>query len=234
MNLGEKIDNLLRQNHMTKIELALKMGLKDSSVVSHWVKNRFRPGRTNVVKLAGIFDKPVSYFEEGDIETVTASEENRRVLDAAEKRILDVLHAVEAEEKSGRLRPIHVGVNGLLAGDRFRYFADAMPEEYLPILVESYGDRRVTALRIYGDSMRPFAEQGDYLIIAQAADVPDGRLALLRLVDGTCTLRRVFHSRNMAELVHVSKSIKPMKLPAGGFTYEGQVVGVFRKPLTGI
>ena len=41
MNLGQKIEQLLKTTVMTKVELAKKLGLKDSSVISHWVKNRF-------------------------------------------------------------------------------------------------------------------------------------------------------------------------------------------------
>ena len=49
---------------MTKVELARKLGLKDSSVISHWVKNRFKPDRKNLQKLSAMFNKPLSYFEE--------------------------------------------------------------------------------------------------------------------------------------------------------------------------
>ena len=60
MNLGQKIEQLLKTTAMTKVELSKKLGLKDSSVVSHWVKNRFKPDRDNVVKLSHVFDKNVS------------------------------------------------------------------------------------------------------------------------------------------------------------------------------
>ena len=62
MNLGQKIELLLKTTSMTKVELSRKLGLKDSSVVSHWVKNRFKPDRDNMLKLSHVFEKPVSYF----------------------------------------------------------------------------------------------------------------------------------------------------------------------------
>ena len=67
MNLGQKIEQLLKATSMTKVELAKKLGLKDSSVISHWVKNRFKPDRANIAKLSNVFNKPAAYFADDDL-----------------------------------------------------------------------------------------------------------------------------------------------------------------------
>lgn len=63
MTLGEKIAALLSEAHMTKVDLAKKLGLANAGVISHWVKDRHKPEWENIEKLAKIFKKDPSYFK---------------------------------------------------------------------------------------------------------------------------------------------------------------------------
>ena len=99
MNLGQKIEQLLKMTSMTKVELSKKLGLKDSSVVSHWVKNRFKPDRDNIVKLSHVFEKPVSYFTDDNFSYTSCTADD----DAYEKKIYDLLSAMPSARPVGVL-----------------------------------------------------------------------------------------------------------------------------------
>ncbi|MFA6584340.1 MAG: XRE family transcriptional regulator [Elusimicrobiaceae bacterium] len=222
MRLGEKIEKLLKQNKMTKTELASKMGLRDSSVISHWVKNRFKPDRTNLVKLAAVFDMKESYFTDEAEES-----ESHRIIDEAEKRLHELLR--EAEEKTTPKRIIHVGVIGTVSAENFNFAFENSPEEYLPVLVEAYGGKHIFALKIRGACMSPTAEDGDYAIVAQTSHVDDGRLAVVRL-NCECTLKRIFRKQNVIELKPDNEKFKTLRIKPSELEIVGQVVGFFRKP----
>lgn len=64
MKLGEKIEALLRENRMTKVELAKRMKLGGSSIITHWVKGRNPPSWENLDRLAAVFGKPAEYFKD--------------------------------------------------------------------------------------------------------------------------------------------------------------------------
>lgn len=222
MKLGDKIEQLLKQHKMTKTELASRMGLKDSSVISHWVYHRFHPGRGNLEKLCAVFEKPADYFADDTAEAVACVPED------AERRLAEALRDFETRSGMGK-KSAHVGVVGTAGADFFGFSPDTIAEEYLPVLVEAYGDSRVYALRVRGSVLSPAAEDGDYAIISQTGYVDDGRLALVRLAQG-CSLRRLFHKKNGIELKPENRSVRSVTLKEGEFSVIGQVIGFFRKP----
>lgn len=221
MKLGDKIEQLLKQHKMTKTELATRMGLKDSSVISHWVYHRFHPGRSNLEKLCAVFEKPADYFAD-DAEALAPAHEE------TERRLTEALR--EIETRGGIYKQsAHVGVVGTATGESFSFSPEAIAEEYLPVLVEAYGESRVYALRIKGGALSPTAEDGDYAIVSQTSFVDDGRLALVRLPDGYA-LRRLFRKKTGVELKPENPRSKSITLPAGSFGVAGQIIGFFRKP----
>lgn len=222
MKLGDKIEQLLKQRKMTKTELASRMGLKDSSVISHWVYHRFHPGRGNLEKLCAVFEKPAEYFADDAADTVAPQQED------AERRLTDALREIETRGGFNK-KSAHVGVVGTITGDCFGFSPDVIAEEYLPVLVESYGESRVYALRIRGGVLSPTAEDGDYAIISQTAYVDDGRLALIRLAAGYA-VRRIFRKKNGVELKPEPAHARTLVLKLDEFCVIGQVIGFFRKP----
>ncbi|MCX5783748.1 MAG: XRE family transcriptional regulator [Elusimicrobia bacterium] len=218
MTLGEKIERLRRTRGLTKIELAKKLGLKDSSVISHWTKDRFKPEPKNLIKLGQIFKKPMEYFVSEESETYEA-----RVFENAKKRTAQIVTNVQPH------RIIHVGVIGEVSAEKFRIAEESIPDEYLPVMVEGAYDKKIFALRIKGDCMNPTARDGDYAIVANTDFIDSGKLAVLR-IDGECTLKRVFREKTSVELRPDNPAYKTIKIRPEKLSVVGQVIGFFRKP----
>jgi len=204
MRLGEKVALLLRERSITKLELSHKMGLKDSSVISHWTHNRFSPNHINRQKLATIFAKPTSYFEDDSISPIS-----------------DIQSYIP--------RATHVGVIGTISAERFNMDFRNPPVEYLPILVESSRGKRNLALRVNGSFLEPTARDGDYIVVTQTHSVNDGQLAIIRLAD-IYTIQRVYHKKNYFELRLDNQTCKMSKIKTPELYIVGQVTVVVKKP----
>jgi repressor LexA len=228
MKLGEKIALLLKERGMTKIELSRRLGLKDSSVVSHWVRDRFHPDPGNRRKLASVFDKPLAYFDDDpcSVSYGASQDEARRAFESSQKKLDDFLAAMESEETR---RIIHVGVIGTVSAENFNIALENPPTEYLPVLVESQGAKKTFALKVRGSCMEPTARDGDYAIVAQTEWVDEGQLAVLRL-DGEFTMKRVYRKNHHVELKPDNPSFKTLRITAPELCIVGQVIAIMRKP----
>ncbi|MDD2773099.1 MAG: XRE family transcriptional regulator, partial [Elusimicrobiales bacterium] len=222
MKLGEKIALLLKESGMTKIELSRRLGLKDSSVVSHWVRDRFHPDPGNRRKLAAVFDKPLAYFDDdpGAVSYGASPDETRRVFEASQKKLTDFLAAIEGEEAR---RIIHVGVIGTVSAENFNIGFENPPTEYLPVLVESSGGKKTFALRVRGSCLEPTAREGDYAIVSQTDWVDEGQLAVLRF-DGEFTVKRVYRKDRHVELKPDNPALRTLKIAAQDLCVMGQVI----------
>lgn len=126
---------------------------------------------------------------------------------------------------------IHVPVVGTAGADGFDFSFDAPVEEYLPVVVEGPAGRRFAALKVVGKCMEPTLREGEYVIVAAAETVPDGKLGVFRL-DGGCTIKRPFRHDGHVELRpdNPDPKYKPIKLATNKLEVVGIVVGFFRKP----
>lgn len=202
MRVGEKIDFLLKKTAMTKVELAEKLGLKDSSAVSHWVKNRSLPEPKNVQKMSVVFDKPVSYFSD------------------------DITYGEMENLRGGGENTIHtVGVIGGVYKNSFVLSLYSPAEEYLPVFIETKNNIKPFALKIHTKDVFSSARVGDYAIIVPAQEASEGKTALIRK-DGFSMLREVFYEKNFIVL---KDGKKQSKHAASDVEITGVVMGFFRK-----
>ena len=229
MKLGAKIALLIKERGWTKVEVAKRMGLKDSSVVSHWVRDRFHPDVDNRRKLATLFGKPVSYFDDDSdaAYAVGPQGEARRAFESSQKRLNDFLSSLDTAEEPRRI--IHVGVIGTVSAENFNFGFENPPTEYLPVLVESSGGKKIFALKIRGACMEPTARDGDYAVVAQTDWVDEGQLAVLRL-DGDFTMKRVFRRATHVDLKPDNPQFKTLRISAADLSIIGQVIAIVRKP----
>lgn len=174
MDLGQKIDKLLKLTAMTKVELAKKLGLKDSSVISHWVKNRFKPDRKNLQKLAVTFNKPLSYFED-DLEDVNFNGKDAtftiREGTTTAKSLYELISALPSSK--------HIGIALEIQSEFFDLPYSFEPEEFLPIMFDAK-QKETFALKINSKSACPWAEKGEFAIFVASDAVQSGKIALIR------------------------------------------------------
>ncbi len=202
MKVGEKIDFLLKKTAMTKVELAKKLGLKDSSAVSHWVVSRSMPERNNLKKLSQIFDKPVSYFSD------------------------DITYSQMDAMKAAREPAIQsIGVIATVSRNLFNISLYAPVEEYLPIFLETKGTAKPFALKVNSEEVYAGAIKGEYVIIVPSDETSDGKLTLVKQGMLYC-LREVCYEKNYIILKDGKKQtkVKPQEIEITGV-----VAGFFRK-----
>ena len=178
MNLGQKIEQLLKTTAMTKVELAKKLGLKDSSVISHWVKNRFKPDRANIAKLANVFKKPDSYFADDELYCA----ENATSYGLMERKVYELLSALPPAKR--------VGVQGEAEKDFFDLPLYSQAEEFLPIMLEG-ANTQPFAIKILNQAACPWANKDEYIICTSAEETQNGKLYLIKTPKGY-TIKKVY------------------------------------------
>lgn len=213
MKLGEKIELLLSKTSMTKVELARKLGLKDSSVVSHWVKNRFKPEKENVVKLSHVFEKPVTYFaNDKDNYEYSGSKEMENV----EKKLYEALINTEDKAKN---------INVLTEIDKEPFYLslDCLPEEILSLMTEK------DAFAIKAGKNFSFANAGEYIIISKTKNINNGKLALINIDDDYCFRNIIQKKQDVMFSYKKNGKTKTEKAKKGSYEIVGQVIGLFKK-----
>lgn len=173
MDLGQKIEKLLKLTSMTKVELARKLGLKDSSVISHWVKNRFKPDRKNLQKLSITFNKPLSYFEEDLKENSYKGGNSFEIREGTStaKSLYELISALPSSK--------HIGVALEIQSEFFDLPYTFEPEEFLPVMFDAK-NKEVFALKINSKTACPWAEKGEFALFVSAESVQSGKIALVR------------------------------------------------------
>ncbi|MBO4706974.1 MAG: helix-turn-helix transcriptional regulator [Elusimicrobiaceae bacterium] len=173
MDLGQKIEKLLKLTSMTKVELAKKLGLKDSSVISHWVKNRFKPDRKNLQKLSVAFKKPISYFEEDSNENNSQTENSFEIREGTTtaKSLYELISALPSSK--------HIGVALEIQGEFFDLPYTFEPEEFLPVMFDAK-NKETFALKINSKIACPWAEKGEFALFVSSESVQSGKIALIR------------------------------------------------------
>ena len=173
MDLGQKIEKLLKLTSMTKVELARKLGLKDSSVISHWVKNRFKPDRKNLQKLSVTFKKPLSYFEEDFQEEVFKEKKGFEIRESTStvKSFYELISSLPAAK--------HIGVALEIKTEFFDLPYSLEPEEFLPLTFDAK-HKEVFALKINSKTACPWAEKGEFALFISADTLQSGKISLIK------------------------------------------------------
>jgi transcriptional regulator with XRE-family HTH domain len=213
MNLGQKIEQLLKTTAMTKVELAKKLGLKDSSVISHWVKNRFKPDRANIAKLANVFKKPVSYFEDDKLYCAETS-----AYGLTEKNIYDLLFSFPAAKR--------IGVQGEAEQDFFSMPLYSQAEEFLPIMLEGTTPQSF-AVKIINQIACPWASKGEYAICVPSEQMQNGKLYLVKTKQGY-TIKKVYEKKEITLLKDYAGKTQTFK--NSEIKIFARILAFYRKP----
>lgn len=213
MNLGQKIEQLLKTTAMTKVELAKKLGLKDSSVISHWVKNRFKPDRENIAKLSNVFKKPISYFEDDDLYCADKS-----AYKLTEKKVYELLSSLPAAKR--------IGVQCEAKTDYFNFPLYSQAEEFLPIMLES-SKTQPFAIKIISKEACPWAGKDEYAICVPSQETQNGKLYLIKTPKGY-SIKKVYTKQNSTNLKNFEGKTETFKNKE--ITIFAQILAFYRKP----
>lgn len=214
MNLGQKIEQLLKATAMTKVELAKKLGLKDSSVISHWVKNRFKPDRANITKLSNVFKKPVSYFEDDDLYCADSS-----AYKLTEKKVYELLSSLPAAKR--------IGVQGEIKTEFFNFSLYSQAEEFLPIMLEGT-KAQPFAVKIIIKEACPWAAKDEYIICVPSQETQNGKLYLVKTPKGY-TIKKVYTKQTTTNLKDFEGKTETFKNKE--ITIFAQILAFYRKAL---
>ncbi|MBT3393177.1 MAG: helix-turn-helix domain-containing protein [Elusimicrobiaceae bacterium] len=213
MKLGEKIELLLNKTSMTKVELAKKLGLKDSSVVSHWVKNRFKPEKENVVKLSHVFEKPVTYFA-NDKDNYECGDPKE--MENLEKKLYEALITTEDKAKN-------INVLSEISEEPFYLSLDCLPEEILSLMIDK------DAFAVKATKNLSFAEAGEYIIISKTKDINSGKIMLVNIDDDYSFRKVIIKKKEVMFSYKKAGKFKVEKAKTGSYEIVGQVIGTFKK-----
>ena len=218
MDLGQKIEKLLKLTSMTKVELARKLGLKDSSVISHWVKNRFKPDRKNLQKLSVAFNKPISYFEEDLKENISEgnSFEIREGTSTA-KSFYELISSLPSLK--------HVGIALEIQNEFFDLPYTFQYEEFLPIMFDAK-NKETFALKIESKIACPWAEKGELALFVRAESVQNGKIALIRYKNRYCIKKLTLEG----EHIILSTPKKKTKVLQNEIIIVAQLMALYRRP----
>ena len=222
MDLGQKIEKLLKLTAMTKVELAKKLGLKDSSVISHWVKNRFRPDRKNLQKLSAAFNKPLSYFEEDleeDLKDDTSGKTSFKIREGTTtaKSLYELISSLPSSR--------HIGVALEIKSEFFDLPYTFQYEEFLPIMFDA-NNKETFALRINSKTACPWAERGELALFVCSESVQNGKIALIRYRNRYCIKKLTLEGENII----LSTPTKKIKVSQNEIIIVAQLMGLYRRP----
>lgn len=219
MDLGQKIEKLLKLTSMTKVELARKLGLKDSSVISHWVKNRFKPDRKNLQKLSIAFNKPISYFEDEEQDMSAYAEQGTFTIregTTTAKSLYELISSLPSSK--------HIGVALEIQSEFFDLPYTFQPEEFLPIMFDAK-NKETFALKINSKTACPWAEKGELALFVPAEAVQSGKIALIRY-QNRYTIKKLTLSG--ADIV-LSTPTKKIKVAKNEVIIAAKLMGFYRR-----
>lgn len=188
------------------------------TLLARWNRGVSRGAQTKFARLVGVAPNTVSQWVRG----VSQPAEDllpkvAKALEVAQEKLDRLFVARRAALQAAMREPSpvwpqgtdgasDVPVYGTISKRFFQFsFSDGIPEEFLPISIRRPGHRRYAALRVSGTFLKPMAQDGDYLLVAEAASAPDGKWAVVRGQEG-CRVRRLSpgkHPDSSQEIVGV-------------------------------
>jgi len=214
MRVGEKIEKLRKEKGLTKVELTKKLGLLNSSVISQWARGRINPSMDSKRRLAKEFGVPVSYFQDDPPGPSEMLAQKHSVLYdniSGGQTMHGVRDGAATYEAARYPRAEHIPIRDAVYGGLFDlpiYSSDG----YLPVLFESFDDRRPFAFKIGDDKVFSGAAKGEYAVISPAAKVSGGKTALIKTGQKYC-IRKIFFSKDGVILKDGNKQAKSKETP---------------------
>jgi SOS-response transcriptional repressor LexA len=121
----------------------------------------------------------------------------------------------------------YISVIGSITGESFYFSLDATPSGLVPLRVEQTQERKIFALKVRCESLKPFADLDELIIFSQEEFVDNDELALVQ-IDDSFIIKRIYRKEESIELhSEFSKSAK-IVLPKKSTKIIAKVLGVFR------
>lgn len=216
MTVGKKIKDLLIEKGWTQIELAAKLGLSPTSgAIAQWIKGRIKPGAANKRRLADIFGKDPSFFEDDEPYSYSGIVMDRR--DETQKDIDRLLSNFPL------VRPVEVRCE--ISRENFDFSLYTQPEEFLPIMSETRHSAQF-AIKIADTKACPWAAKGEYAVFAGAQEAVSGKIFLVK-TNGLYTIKRLIKENN--HIILEEKNKKRKKYAANKVEPIAQLLAFYRK-----
>ena len=186
MSFSQKVKQLLKENGMTKAELAKKSGIPYTTLDSMLKRETDTARLATIFRIANALDTSVeALVMEEQTETQLVSQEEKRLLrlyallDSRGKNT--VLSLLEKEADNSRVPTVSIPLyeSPAAAGTGLPVFSDAKedlraPEGELPKGADF-------AVRIAGDSMEPLFSDGDLAYVKKCSEIPVGEIGIFVL-----------------------------------------------------
>jgi transcriptional regulator with XRE-family HTH domain len=226
--IGERIKQAREEMRLTHKELGQKIGYKDGVYISRWESGDRHPGSRNLQRIAGVLNKPMSYFFPGENLTPTHVDIRLPELLSVFKRTLG-----ESEERyrviSSTMRIVEVPImtldtlrRGFVVGTHKRYVQ--IPRDELQLLNDKdIGDRFI--LEVTTDAGEDFGiRKGASVLINYKPPKIDGALYLITYQQ-IMTFRHIKWEGGQVILID-SKGIR-ITAPENTLTISGQVLKIY-------
>ena len=192
--MGEKIQKLREEKHMTLEELGNKVGV-GKSTVRKWEKGIIaNMKRDKIAKVAQALDVSPAYLM-GWEEPLQKHVELFRGIGEIDKACEQVF----GKELAATVHGVKIPVLGSVpAGIAIEAIEDIVDEEEIP-LDWLNGEQEYFALRVTGDSMFPKYQEGDTIIIRKQDDCESGQDCVVYVNGYDATLKKVI--KNMDHII---------------------------------
>ncbi|MDI9521538.1 MAG: XRE family transcriptional regulator [Bacillota bacterium] len=176
---SRNIRDLREAENISQSELARRLKFSSGSIISLYESGDRRPSLESFQKIADYFGVTVSYLIEGEQDVATTYN-----LAGVKRRTIPILGNIAGGE------PI---------------WADEDYTETLSVDDETVCD---FALRVVGDSMAPYIQDGDIVFVRSQPSVENGQIAVV-LIDDSATLKRFYKIKNGVQLVPSNPAYEP-------------------------
>ncbi|MGB2579033.1 transcriptional regulator with XRE-family HTH domain [Elusimicrobium simillimum] len=234
MTLGEKIEFHRKKLGLTKVKLAQKIGLKNSSAISQWVKDRWPPNVENIARLADVFSVPTTELisDEPSAAELLYQKHNQLYSKVKNLKLTEGVRDSAASylsdnspypQYTSTVR--HISIKESVSENMFEIPMYSY-EGYLPLLLETNEDIAPFAVKVGTASVYSGAQPGEYIIIRPTDKVTTNKTALVKLNDKYCIRQIVFDKEN----VTLKDGKKHSTVKKADIEIAGQVVAFLRLP----
>ena len=215
MSFAEKVKKLLKENDMTKADLAKGAGIPYTTLDSMLKRE------TDTARLESIFR--IARALGTSVEALVFDESGEKSLSSEEERILRLYSLLDHRGKNTVLSLLEQEAVSLAGESRSLplYEAPAAAGRALPVITEevgalSYREGEVSpkaafAVRISGDSMEPLLSDGDLVFVEPSETIESGQIGIF-LVNGESLCKRFEIREGQGYLVSINPNYAPIRI----------------------
>ncbi len=154
-------------------------------LIAHWNGGRRKGAQTTLSKKIGVSQSTISRWMAGTMQPeIDLRPRLAKVLGISEQE-LNAAFPKDSRDDAASFKALTepVPVVAVIKDVFFDFSFSYRTGENADIVVPHPGDKKVAALRVQGDALKPDAEDGDLIIVVEsnAEAIPNGGLALVRL-----------------------------------------------------